>query len=76
MSLSFCIVLGLMVSEAEKFSVNASLALVRPDGIDSEEDVRGHKARGNEGPKADTMAQLTDCTTLHRSLSAFLTPSL
>lgn len=39
---------GLMVSEAAKFSVNASLPLVRPVGIDFEEDVRGHNARGNE----------------------------
>ena len=41
----------LMVSEAAKFSVNASPPLVRPVGIDFEDNVRRHKARGNEEPK-------------------------
>lgn len=52
----------LMVSEAARISVNASLALVGPAGIDLEEDERGHRAGGNEEAKAYTMALLTDCT--------------
>lgn len=65
----------LMVSEAAKFSVNASLPLVRPVGIDFEEDERGYKARGNERPKVYTVVLLTD-RPFAKCLSAFLTLSL
>lgn len=50
----------MMVSEAAKFGVNASLPLVRPVGMSFEEDMRGHNAGGNEEPRADTMVLLTE----------------
>lgn len=49
-----------LISEAAKFSANASLPLVRPIRIDFEEDAWGHNAKGNEEPKAYTTALLTD----------------
>ena len=57
-----------MVSEAARICVNASLALVRLVGMDFEEDARGHKAGGNEEPKAYTVALLTDWTNPSQSL--------
>lgn len=61
----------LMVSEAARFSVNASLPLVWPVGIDFEEDVRGHNARGNEEPIA-----LLTVQPFHKSLTVLLMRSL
>lgn len=51
-----------MVSEAAKFSVNASLPLVGHIRIDFEEDTWGHNTEGNEEPEAYTTALLTDST--------------
>ena len=60
----------LMVSEAAKFGVYASLPLVRPVRIDSEEDVGGQNAKGNEEPEAYTAALID------RQNKPFTDPSL
>lgn len=69
MSLSLCLVRGRW-SEAAKFGVNASLALVRPVGIDFEEDARGHDAGGTQGARYGLIDRQ------HGALAAFLRPPL